>query len=45
MNQKRTYLEPQAVWSLLMAQALICDSYDSGIDDVDYEDVDWTVQP
>lgn len=24
---------------------LLCDSYDSGIDDVDYEDVDWTVNP
>ena len=41
---KRIYLEPQAVWSGFEAGNLVCDSYDSDIDDFDYEEVDWTVK-
>ena len=41
MRKKYIYQAPQAVWSELDSDALICDSYDSGIDDFDYEYVDW----
>ena len=40
---KLYYRPPQASWSDLAPETIICDSYDSGIDDIDYEDVDWTI--
>ena len=39
------YFAPQSDWSALDTLELICDSYNSGIDDMEYEDVDWTVKP
>lgn len=45
MKKYRKYLAPRIDWSALGALELICDSYDSGIDDMEYEDVDWTVNP
>ena len=39
------YFAPQSEWSILDNMELICDSYSSGIDDFDYEEVDWTVTP
>lgn len=39
------YSAPQSEWSNLDTMELICDSYISGIDDMEYEDVDWTVNP
>ena len=41
MKKKRTYFEPQTVWNELAAGELVCDSYDSGIDDFIHEDVEW----
>ena len=41
MKAKLYYRTPQADWSELASLELVCDSYDSGIDDYDYEDVDW----
>ena len=43
MKAKLYYRAPQASWSELAPWELVCDSYDSGIDNYDYEDVDWTV--
>ena len=37
---KPKYRSPQICWEDLERQALICDSYNSGIDDYDYEDID-----
>ena len=45
MDLKLSYRAPMACWTDTAIQDLICDSYDSGIDDYDYEDVDWTVTP
>ena len=42
---KLYYRPPQTSWRDLLPAVLICDSYDSVIDDFDYEDVDWTVKP
>lgn len=41
--RKLKYSSPQTFWSAYENHELICDSYDSGIDDLDYEEVDWTV--
>ena len=38
---KSKYRSPQLSWDDLEPQALICDSYESGIDDYDLVDVDW----
>lgn len=40
MKEKHTYLTPQAFWSELESGDIICDSYNSGIDDFDYEQID-----
>ena len=45
MKKYRKYLAPRTDWSTLDSLDLICDSYGSGIDDIDYEDLDWTVKP
>lgn len=45
MRKLLFYRSPQTIWSDIELDKLICDSYDSGIDDLDYEDIDWTVQP
>jgi hypothetical protein len=45
MKIKLPYHVPQSVWSELKPEALICDSYNSGIDDFYYEDIDLTVTP
>ena len=45
MKKNRKYLDPRTEWSALDTLELICDSYSSGIDDMEYEDVDWTVNP
>lgn len=37
---KPKYRSPQICWEDLEPQTLICDSYNSGIDDYDYEDID-----
>lgn len=42
---KPSYRVPEAYWVDAISQELVCDSYDSGIDDYGYEDVDWTVTP
>jgi len=39
------YLAPRTDWSALGSRDLLCDSYGSGIDDFEYEDLDWTVKP
>lgn len=41
MKTKLYYHAPQASWCELAAGDLVCDSYDSGIDDYTHEDVDW----
>jgi len=41
MKKELYYHAPQAYWSELSGQELICDSYDSGIDDFDYEEITW----
>lgn len=40
---KLYYRPPQAFWSDFVQVTFICDSYNSGIDDMEYEEVDWTV--
>lgn len=45
MRKLLFYRSPQVRWSDLKLEDPICDSYDSGIEDFDYEDVDWTVKP
>ena len=45
MKKKSIYLGPQADWSEFATGSLVCDSYNSGIDDYEYEEVDWTVNP
>ena len=42
---KRHYCAPQSCWSIVSSRDLLCDSYNSGIDDYDYENVDWTTKP
>ena len=39
------YLAPECETNEARWEELLCDSYGSGIDDIDYEDVDWTVTP
>jgi len=36
---KLKYRSPQTLWDELEPQSIICDSYNSGIDDYDYVDV------
>lgn len=38
---KLKYHSPQTLWDELEPQSIICDSYNSGIDDYDFVDVDW----
>ena len=45
MKKKCIYIEPIAVWSGLEPEAIVCDSYNSGIDDIDYEQIDLTLNP
>ena len=40
-TMKNKYRSPQLSWDDLEPQALICDSYESGIDDYDLVEVDW----
>ena len=39
------YFAPQSEWSILDTLELVCDSYSSGIEDFEYEDLGWTVKP
>ena len=39
------YRVPRTEWGSLAGRQLLCDSYGSGIEDYDYEDLDWTVKP
>ena len=39
MSTHKRYISPQAAWSELEAWSLVCDSFDSGIDDYDYIDI------
>ena len=39
------YIAPQADWNELAPEELVCDSYGSGIEDFEYEDLNWTVTP
>ena len=39
MRKKFIYHAPQTIWSELDPDVIICDSYNSGIDDYDYVDV------
>ena len=39
------YDSPKAVSCNLEPRGVICDSYDSGIEDLEYEEIDWTVTP
>ncbi len=41
MVKKRIYFTPQFVLSELETGNIICDSYNSGIDDFDYEQIDF----
>ena len=41
---KLYYRQPQAAWGNLVQGTFICDSYNSGIDDIDYEDLTWDNQ-
>ena len=45
MKERLCYLAPQTCWCELAAESLVCDSYNSGIDNYDYEEIDWTVKP
>ena len=45
MKKYRKYLAPRTDWCAMDTLELVCDSYSSGIDDMVYEDVDWTVTP
>lgn len=45
MKERLYYRAPQACWCELASESLICDSYNSGIDNFDYEEIDWTVKP
>lgn len=38
-TMKLKYHSPQTLWDELEPQSIICDSYNSGIDDYDYVDV------
>ena len=38
MKERLYYHAPQAAWCELTAESLVCDSYNSGIDDYDYAD-------
>ena len=40
---KITYLAPHSEWSTHATKDLVCDSYSTGIDDFDYEEIDWSV--
>lgn len=40
-TMKLKYHSPQTLWDELEPQSIICDSYNSGIDDYDFVDVDW----
>ncbi len=42
---KYKYRSPQTSWDEMESQAIICDSYNSGIEDFEYEDLSWTVKP
>ena len=42
MKEKCIYFEPIAVWSDLAPETIVCDSYNSGIDDIEYEQIDLT---
>jgi len=42
MKERLFYHAPQTCWCELATESLICDSYDSGIDDFIYEEVDLT---
>ena len=41
MKTKQSYRAPQVVWRELEQEALICDSYVSGIDDLIGDEIDW----
>ncbi len=41
IKKDKQYLAPLSEWSELDARELLCDSYNSGIDGFDYEDIDW----
>lgn len=45
MIKLKHYLSPECEFEEAYLRELLCDSYDSGIDDIVYEDVDWTVNP
>lgn len=45
MNRKPYYSTPRTCFSELEGFELVCDSYNSGIDDFDYEELDWTDKP
>ena len=42
MDSRQHYFPPQIAFSELAPSELVCDSYDSGIDDYDYEEIDWS---
>ena len=42
-NYLLLYFAPKCEYYEAHWTDLLCDSYGSGIDDIDYEDVDWTV--
>lgn len=41
MTQKPVYYSPRTEWSFVTNQELLCDSYGSGIDDYEYEEINW----
>ena len=45
MNKVFPYYAPECEQYEAHWEEMICDSYDSGIDDFDYEELTWTVNP
>ncbi|MBO4671904.1 MAG: hypothetical protein J5640_08735 [Bacteroidales bacterium] len=45
MNKLLSYYIPKCEAYEVHWEELLCDSYDSGIDDFLYQEVDWTVNP
>ena len=46
MQKKATlYASPRCECCAADWEIVLCDSYNSGIEDFDYEEIDWTVKP
>ena len=45
MKEQQKYRVPQFWWTVVSPQELICDSYNSEIEDFEYEEIDWDAIP